>query len=81
MINKLVKRYAYRAGLDPRRITVHTLRHTAAMLRKQAGEDVEAISRFLNHSNLSITQIYLHQVEGATDTGWQKVEALLGLDG
>jgi len=78
-VGRLLKRYALRAGLDPRLITVHTLRHTAAMLRKEAGEDVEAISRFLNHSSLSVTQIYLHQVEGATDTGWQKVEALLGL--
>ena len=80
-VRSLLKRYAYRAGLDPRRITVHTLRHTAAMLRVEAGEDLEAISQFLNHSSLSVTQIYLHQVEGHEDTAWLKVEALLGLSG
>ena len=69
-VGRLLKRYALRAGLDPRRITVHTLRHTAAMLRKEVGEDVEAISHFLNHSSLSVTQIYLHRIEGQEDTAW-----------
>jgi len=80
MVGKLTKKYARRAGLDPSHITVHTLRHTAAMLRKEAGESVEAISAFLGHSNLAITQVYLHKVEGHADAAWQKVHALLGLD-
>lgn len=79
MLSTLVKKYARRASLDPRRITIHTLRHTAAMLRKEAGDDLESISAFLGHSTLAITQIYLHTVEGHSDTTWQKVEQLLGL--
>jgi integrase/recombinase XerD len=79
MVGRLVKKYARHAGLVPDNITVHTLRHTAAMLRKHAGEDVHAISAFLNHSSLAVTQIYLHNVEGRQDTAWLKVESLLGL--
>jgi site-specific recombinase XerD len=79
-VRQLLKRYAYRAGLDPKRITVHTLRHTAAMLRREAGEDIEAISRFLNHSSLSVTQTYLHRLTGHEDNAWVKVQALLGLE-
>lgn len=78
-VGALLKKYARRAGLDARKIHVHTLRHTAAMLRKEAGDNVEEIQRFLEHSSLAITQIYLHRVEGKTDTSWAKVEALLGL--
>lgn len=78
-ISNLVKKYARRAGLDYRRVSVHSLRHTAAMLRKQAGDDLETISSFLGHSSLAVTQIYLHQIEGRSDVGWQKVAALLGL--
>jgi site-specific recombinase XerD len=80
MIDRLVKKYARRAGLDPSRITVHTLRHTAAMLRKQAGDDLESISSFLCHSSLAVTQVYLHTLEGRPDATWLKVANLLGID-
>lgn len=78
-LDKLVKKYARLAALDPDHITVHTLRHTAAMLRKQAGDDLQSISAFLGHSTLAITQIYLHTVEGHADSSWLKVADLLGL--
>ena len=78
-VGRLLKRYCRLAGLDPEQVHVHTLRHTAAMLRKEAGDDVEKISAFLAHSSLSITQIYLHTVEGQKDESWAKVELLLGL--
>ncbi|OGO69853.1 MAG: hypothetical protein A2Z49_09620 [Chloroflexi bacterium RBG_19FT_COMBO_56_12] len=78
-VGRLLKRYARLAGLDAKKIHVHTLRHTAAMLRHEAGDNVEEICAFLAHSSLAITQIYLHRVEGKKDTSWSKVEALLGL--
>lgn len=78
-VGRLLKRYCRRAGLDSKRIHVHTLRHTAAMLRHEAGDDVEKICSFLAHSSLAITQIYLHRVEGQKDESWAKVETLLGL--
>ncbi len=76
---RLLKKYIRLAGLNTQGITVHTLRHTAAMLRKEAGDDLQSISSFLAHSSLTVTQIYLHQVEGRQDTTWLKVEALLGI--
>lgn len=78
-VGRLLKQYCKRAGLDPRKVKVHTLRHTAAMLRKAAGDDVEKICSFLAHSSLAVTQIYLHRVEGQKDESWAKVESLLGL--
>jgi len=80
MVGRLLKKYIHLAGLNPQGMTVHTLRHTAAMLRKEAGDDLQSISSFLAHSSLAVTQIYLHQVEGRQDTTWLKVEALLGLN-
>ena len=79
MVGRLLKKYARRAGLEPAGIKVHTLRHTAAMLRKEAGDDLQSISNFLAHSSLATTQIYLHSIEGRQDVTWQKVEVLLGL--
>ena len=78
-VGRLLKKYARRAGLDPSKIRVHTLRHTAAMLRKQAGDDIDQISSFLGHSSLSTPQIDLHRLSGQTDNSWLRVAALLGL--
>lgn len=78
-LRRLVKKYARLAGLDEEKVKVHTLRHTAAMLRKDAGDPLDVISAFLAHSNLAVTQIYLHQVEGQRDYSWSRVEELLGL--
>ena len=78
-IRDLVKKYARLAGLDPETIRVHDLRHTAAMLRSEAGDDVDSISSFLGHSSLRTTSIYLHRVGGRKDNSWTKVQDMLGL--
>lgn len=72
--------YLRQAGLEGRGIHVHSLRHSAVMLRKSAGEtDILKLRDFLRHSNVNTTQIYLHQLELAQDSGWMKVGELLGL--
>jgi len=38
--------------------------HAAAKLRRDAGETVEDVSRFLDHSSLAVTTVYLRQVGG-----------------
>lgn len=76
-VGRRLKRYARLAGLRIDDLHVHTLRHTAAMLRREAGDDVQEISEFLGHSSLAITQIYLQAVEGRQDTSWLKIADLL----
>jgi site-specific recombinase XerD len=43
-----------------KQITVHTLRHTAAMRLLQAGVDTSVIALWLGHEQARTTQIYLH---------------------
>jgi len=52
-----LRRYLRNAGLPP--AGVHILRHSAAKLRRDAGESVEDVSRFLDHSSLAVTTTYL----------------------
>lgn len=47
-------------SLKTKRITMHTLRHTAAMRLLLAGNDVTVIALWLGHEQLSTTNIYLH---------------------
>ena len=54
-----LKRAAERAGVDPRRVTIHGMRHLAAAIWKEAhGNDIRGLQSFLGHANVATTQIY-----------------------
>jgi len=58
---------------------VHILRHSATKLRRDAGESIEDVSRFLDHSNLAVTTVYLSKLEGERDERWRRVAEELGV--
>lgn len=71
------RRYLRDAGLP---VTgIHVLRHTAAKLRREAGESIESVSQFLDHSSLAVTTVYLKQLEGVEDRSWDRVAVAIGL--
>jgi len=47
-------------SLSQKHITLHSLRHTAAMRLLQAGVDTSVIALWLGHEQVETTQIYLH---------------------
>lgn len=47
-------------SIASKRITVHTLRHTAAMNLLHAGVDITVIALWLGHEQTSTTDVYLH---------------------
>jgi integrase/recombinase XerD len=47
-------------SLGGKRVTPHTLRHTAAMLLLQRGVDRSVIALWLGHESIETTQVYLH---------------------
>jgi integrase/recombinase XerC len=71
------QRYLRAADLPP--TGPHVLRHSAAKLRRDAGESVEAVSSFLDHGSLAVTTTYLRRLEGQTDTAWREVATALGV--
>lgn len=48
------------ASIQDRRITPHTLRHTAAMALLQHGVDLAVIALWLGHESIETTHQYLH---------------------
>ncbi len=80
-IYRRLKRYARLAGLDAATLSLHGLRHTGAKLRRQAGAPIEDVQRFLDHTSVATTQIYLHATERVADPLAAKVAALLEGDG
>lgn len=64
-VERRVRLYHGRAGADcpslaAKHVTVHTLRHTAAMRLLLAGVDVTVIALWLGHESLTSTQAYIH---------------------
>jgi site-specific recombinase XerD len=47
-------------SLKTKHVTMHTLRHTAAMRLLHAGNDVTVIALWLGHEQISTTNVYLH---------------------
>src|SRR4051794_36532977 len=47
-------------SLQGKRVTMHTLRHTAGMRLLQSGTDTAVIALWLGHEQLATVQIYLH---------------------
>jgi integrase len=71
------RRYLAAASLAP--TGIHVLRHTAAKLRRDAGESIEDVSAFLDHSSLAVTSVYLRRLAGDSDRTWPDVAAAIGL--
>ena len=46
--------------------------------RGDAGESVEEVPRFLDHSSLAVTTTYLRRLEGQEDRGWGRVAEAIG---
>ena len=72
-----LQKYFRKAGITPS--GVHIFRHTAAKLRRDAGETVDDVSRFLDHSSLAVTTVYLRRLEGEQDKSWAKVAEAIGI--
>jgi len=58
-VERLVKRYALQAGLDPNFHT-HTLRHSFATHLLDGGADLRVVQDLMGHSSPATTQIYTY---------------------
>lgn len=60
-IEKQFRRVVVRAGLDPKEVVRHTLRHTAITHLVQAGVDLPTVQRISGHKTLQMVVKYSHQ--------------------
>ena len=57
---KILKTLALKAGIDPRRVSPHVLRHAFATHLLNRGADLLSLRELLGHADISTTEIYTH---------------------
>lgn len=65
------------AGIIKKGVTVHTLRHSYATHLLEAGVNLRAIQKYMGHSRLETTMIYLHLTQKGHDDATQLIEKVM----
>jgi integrase/recombinase XerD len=65
------------AGIQKRDVSVHTLRHCYATHLLEAGVNLRVIQRYMGHSSLETTMIYLHLTTKGQDDAFKLIDQIM----
>ena len=74
-VRKAFIRCVVAAGLDPKQVVRHTLRHTAITHLVQAGVDLPTVKRISGHKTLAMVERYAHQSGSHIASALEKLDA------
>jgi integrase/recombinase XerD len=66
-----------RAGITKLGVAIHTLRHSYATHLLEAGVNLRLIQRYLGHTRLETTMVYLHLTQKGHEDAYTRINALM----
>jgi integrase/recombinase XerD len=66
-----------RAGITKTGVAIHTLRHSYATHLREAGVNPRLIQRYLGHTQLETTMLYLHLTHKGHEDAYERLNALM----
>lgn len=78
-ISRIIKSALRGAGYNSRRLTAHSLRHTAATTMLLNGAAIRQVQQVLRHKNVAVTEIYLHDLDRLTNNAEMLAAAAFGI--
>jgi integrase/recombinase XerD len=66
------------AGITRDGVSIHTLRHTYATHLLEAGVNLRVIQRYMGHSSLETTMLYLHLTQTGQEQAYALIDTLMG---
>lgn len=76
-VSRIAKDNMICADLNSKRLTAHSLRHTAATLNLLNGGTPEETMQLLRHSNINTTLIYSHALERASNNSENRIASAI----
>jgi site-specific recombinase XerD len=67
----------HRTGVTKMGVAIHTLRHSYATHLLEAGVNPRLIQRYLGHTQLETTMIYLHLTHKGHEDAYERINALM----
>ncbi len=61
-VSRVIKNYFRANGIDSKKITAHSCRHTFATVALKNGADLTQVSQMLRHKSLAVTMIYVDEL-------------------
>ena len=72
-----LRKAKHRAGLTKTGVAIHTLRHSYATHLLEAGVNPRLIQRYLGHTQLETTMLYLHLTHKGQEEAYERINALM----
>ena len=76
-LSRIAKGAMIEAGIDSKRLTAHSLRHTAITTALRAGASLQEVKTMARHADINTTLIYSHNIDREINAPEHKIDAYM----